>query len=122
MMTRPTCWMRYTVTASPLPAPLVGRERELAVLRAHLARALARQGSLVLLSGEAGVGKTALAESLCHEAQDRGARLLVGRGYDLSETPPYGPWTEACAQLLPAPGSPQGSMPPVPDARQTAVQ
>jgi len=78
-----------------LPSPtLVGRERELAVLHEHLDAALAGRGSLVLIGGEAGIGKTALAEALCREATERGALVLVGRCYDLSETPPYGPWVE----------------------------
>ncbi|HEX5506056.1 MAG TPA: AAA family ATPase, partial [Thermomicrobiales bacterium] len=56
-------------------------------------------GGLVLIGGEAGIGKTALAEALCAEAARRGALVLVGRCYDLSETPPYGPWAEAFARV-----------------------
>jgi DNA-binding CsgD family transcriptional regulator len=41
------------------------------------------------------VGKTTIAEALCREAADRGALALVGRCYDLTDTPPYGPWTDA---------------------------
>ena len=74
--------------------PLVGRERELALLRERLAAALVGRGGLVLLSGAAGIGKTALTEALGAEAAERGALVLTGRCYDLSETPPYGPWTE----------------------------
>ena len=76
-------------------AALVGREREQSILRAALAPALAGRGNLVLIGGEAGIGKTALAEALCVEAADQGALVLVGRCYDLAETPPYGPWAEA---------------------------
>src|SRR4051794_35694184 len=80
---------------SPPVAPLlVGRERELGALRGALAAAVAGRGSLVLIGGEAGIGKTALAEVLCAEAAVQGALVLVGRCYDLSETPPYGPWRE----------------------------
>ena len=50
------------------PPPLVGRDRELAALREHLAAALGARGSLVLMGGEAGIGKTALAEALGREA------------------------------------------------------
>ena len=78
----------------PQGIPLVGRERELDLLRERLDAALAGRGSLILIGGEAGIGKTALAEALLAEAQARGSLALVGRCYDLSETPPYGPWRE----------------------------
>src|SRR6187551_718015 len=99
------------MTEFPPPAPgaaLVGRDREQAALHDALAAALAGRGSLVLIGGEAGIGKTALAEWLLTEAAERGALVLVGRCYDLSETPPYGPWQEALVRApraddLPAP-------------------
>ncbi|HEX5503406.1 MAG TPA: AAA family ATPase [Thermomicrobiales bacterium] len=90
---------------------LVGRARELALLRARLLAALAGRGGLALISGEAGVGKTALALALAREARAQGALVLVGRGYDLSAPVPYGLWREVCAQspaardLLPSPAA-----------------
>jgi hypothetical protein len=89
---------QFPSEAAPL---LVGRERELVVLRDHLTAALAGRGSLVLIGGEAGIGKTALAEAVVAEAAGQGALVLIGRCYDLAETPPYGPWAEA---LTRAPG------------------
>src|SRR5437879_520353 len=82
------------------PLPLVGRERERAILRAHLDAALAGRGGLVLLSGEAGIGKTALTEDLCREAAARGAFTLTGHCYDLTETPPYGLWREMFGRYI----------------------
>jgi len=94
-----------------LPSPiLVGRERELATLRARLDVALAGQGSLVLIGGEAGIGKTALAEAVCREATEQGALVLIGRCFDLVETPPYGPWIELFARYKPS-----GDAPSVPE-------
>src|SRR5690348_12326877 len=95
----------------PAPSALVGRDRELGILRQQLDAACAGHGRLVSIGGEAGIGKTALAETLCHEATEEGALVLVGRCYDLSETPPYGPWLDLFARYYPT-----GSMPPRPDA------
>jgi DNA-binding NarL/FixJ family response regulator len=53
---------------------LIGREREQARLQAWAAEALAARGSLVLLAGEAGVGKTSLAR-----------RALAGAGLEVLE-------------------------------------
>ncbi len=90
---------------------LVGREREQAILTAQLDRMLAGQGSVVLIGGEAGIGKTTLVEDLSIQAEERGCLVLWGHAYDLSVTPPYGPWLEIFrayrgvdANLPPLPG------------------
>src|SRR4051794_15215925 len=87
-----------------MPLPLVGRENELTILHDRLAATKDRGGGLVLIAGEAGIGKTALAETLCREAAERGALVLIGRCYDLTETPPYGPWVELFGHHRPADG------------------
>jgi predicted ATPase len=79
-------------------SPPVGRDREVAVLRSAVAEAIAGRGGLVLIGGEAGIGKTTLAEFALDQAAAQRATVLVGRCYDLSETPPYGPWAEALAR------------------------
>jgi predicted ATPase len=73
---------------------LAGREREIDQLRAAFGATRAGRGSLVLIGGSSGLGKTTLAEALLTEATAQGALVLIGRCYDLSETPPYGPWRE----------------------------
>lgn len=77
---------------------LIGRERERRVLSNHLADALNGRGGLVFIGGEAGAGKTVLAEALCREATAQGALVPVGRCYDLSFSSPYGPWAELFGQ------------------------
>ncbi|MFN8677618.1 MAG: AAA family ATPase [Thermomicrobiales bacterium] len=72
--------------------PLVGRVLEQLFLREELAAVLGGRGRLVLLDGEAGIGKTTLAEDLAAEAASRGLRVLTGACYDLTNTPPYGLW------------------------------
>lgn len=88
-MSRPTS--PGDLPSAPL---LVGRMRERNLTQAQLRAALAGRGSLVILSGEAGIGKTTLAEDVCREASAAGALVLTGHCYDRSETPPYGPWVE----------------------------
>lgn len=73
----------------------VGRAEESARLRQLLERAMSGQGSLVLVGGEPGVGKTRLASELAIYAGDRGVRVLTGRAYDTEGMPPYLPLTEA---------------------------
>jgi DNA-binding CsgD family transcriptional regulator len=86
--------------------PLVGRAREQALLRDHLSAALAGEGSLVLVGGEAGIGKTALVRALGHDATVQGAVVLTGRCDDLTATPPYGPWLDLAATYRPGEGLP----------------
>jgi DNA-binding CsgD family transcriptional regulator/tetratricopeptide (TPR) repeat protein len=79
------------------PRLLVGREREQRLLREHLAGAIAGRGRLVLVGGEAGIGKSTLVAAAAQEATDLGVLVLGGACYDLTATPPYGPWRELAA-------------------------
>jgi len=90
---------------------LAGRDKELALLREKLASAKGGKGGLVLIGGEAGIGKTTLAGSALHEAAARGFTVLEGHAFDLAETPPYGPFIDLFLHLPDAP-----AMPPLPEA------
>src|SRR5215213_8484674 len=79
------------------PPALVGRAREQVFLREELAATLSGQGRLVLLGGEAGIGKTSLARDLARDATARELWVLSGHCYDLTNTPPYGPWLDLVA-------------------------
>jgi predicted ATPase/DNA-binding CsgD family transcriptional regulator len=74
---------------------LFGREGEQARLRQMLDEAVGGRGGFVLIGGEAGIGKTALATSIASEARDRGIPVWVGHCYEFVATPPYGPWRES---------------------------
>jgi hypothetical protein len=97
---------------------LIGRERELSELNAALCEALAGEGCLVLVSGEAGIGKTSLVRLLASSAPSDVALVLAGAAYDLSSTPPYGPWLELLndssddGNLLPLPRALDPLLPP----------
>jgi len=50
--------------------PLVGREEELQLLLCHWQQAKAGQGSVVLVSGEAGIGKSRIVQSVIERLGD----------------------------------------------------
>ncbi|HEU0113264.1 MAG TPA: AAA family ATPase, partial [Thermomicrobiales bacterium] len=93
------------------PLPFVGRAREQRLLREELAAAAAGQGRLVVIGGEAGIGKTALARDLARAAAAGGILVLTGHCYDLTTTPPYGPWLDLAAGY-----GRQSDLPPLPAA------
>ncbi len=76
--------------------PMIGRDRELAELARLLAAARDGTGGLVLLAGEAGVGKTRLAE----EALVRSELFVLPGGASQEATPPYGPVVAALRSYL----------------------
>jgi eukaryotic-like serine/threonine-protein kinase len=73
----------------------VGRERELERLREAVDGALAGRGSLQLLVGEPGIGKTRAAEELATYARVSGARVYWGRCREDEGAPAYWPWVQA---------------------------
>jgi ABC-type oligopeptide transport system substrate-binding subunit len=79
---------------------LVGRESEMAFLQARYENARASHGSLVLVHGEAGVGKTRLAEELADRLRWQGVRVLWGRCYEFERILPYQPLGEALQAAL----------------------
>jgi predicted ATPase len=72
----------------------VGRETERGTIRAVIDRALGGHGSLVMLGGGPGVGKSRLAMEMCEYASRVGFRCLVGHCYERDEPFPYLPFVE----------------------------
>ena len=77
----------------------IGRRRELDSLRRSLDAAFAGHGRLMLLVGEAGIGKTWIARELARYAAERGATVLWGRCFEDDWQPAYGPWAEAIGEF-----------------------
>jgi AAA ATPase domain len=61
--------------------PLVGRDADLRLLELVLGHAAAGTGSVALISGEAGIGKTRLCQELGRSQRDRGSQVLLGRAF-----------------------------------------
>jgi predicted ATPase len=72
----------------------VGRAAEMGLLSAALDDACAGQGSVALLAGEPGIGKTRIAEELGLQATRRGAQVLWGRCYEGGSAPAFWPWIQ----------------------------
>jgi len=66
---------------------LLGRSHEIDRLRAALDSTFEGQGRLVIVGGEAGIGKTRLADAAATEARERGARVLWGRCWEAGGAP-----------------------------------
>ena len=81
--------------AQPYAARLVGRDAEIGALRVELDAALGGEGRLVVLIGDAGIGKTRTATALATEARDRGAVIVWGRCHEGEGAPVYWPWVQA---------------------------
>jgi DNA-binding CsgD family transcriptional regulator/tetratricopeptide (TPR) repeat protein len=85
--------VRMAVAAAPKGRRLLEREAVLASLRESLSEARRGRGRLVLVSGEAGVGKSAAVREFCDEV--RGSALVLWGGCDPLFTPrPLGPFVD----------------------------
>jgi DNA-binding winged helix-turn-helix (wHTH) protein len=98
--------------AAPVPPPaaapptpsgddtFVGRDAVLEALRAALASAVAGEGRVALLCGEAGIGKTRAAEELARHAEASGAAVLAARCPEAAAAPAFWPWTQILRAAL----------------------
>ena len=90
---------RATEVSSPLRTllapPLVGRAREYGLLLEHYYLARQGQTQVVLLEGEAGIGKTRLATEFLDWAAAQGADVLRGQAFESNRRLSYQPFIEA---------------------------
>lgn len=94
---------------------LVGRVVERSRLLTALDNARAGQAGVVILLGEAGIGKSALLRDLAHAADWRGWQIHWGISHDDFSPAPYAPLTSALHDALPAPRAAQlaSTLPPI---------
>ncbi len=75
--------------------PLVGRGAELDAFEDALDAAVAGRGSLVLVAGQAGIGKSRLLDEVAERARQRGMTVLWGRCWEAGGAPAYWPWIQS---------------------------
>lgn len=93
------------MTGPPLNTPLVcptivGRASELAALQTLVGEVAAGHSRLVLLSGEAGIGKSRLVAALEADAHARGFLVLQGNCFQRDHTSPYAPVVDLIRSFL----------------------
>ena len=79
---------------------IVGRDEELARLERGLNGAFAGTGSVFMVSGEPGIGKSRLIEEFLGGAREKGARILRGRCSEAVDTPAFWVWTQVLRTIL----------------------
>jgi DNA-binding SARP family transcriptional activator len=92
-----------TTAADAVAVPangLAGRDRELTRLAAAWHEAASARGAVVLISGEAGIGKTRLAEEAAARARATAGRVLAARCYEAERSLFLQPIVEALTRLV----------------------
>jgi class 3 adenylate cyclase/tetratricopeptide (TPR) repeat protein len=91
-----------------MTSPLVGRDEELGLLQARISALTEGRGALVLLAGEAGLGKSRLVAEARSGPAGHATRWLEGRALSYSQSSAYSPWRQVIRQVA---GVPEGEAP-----------
>ncbi len=81
-------------TLSEGQSTLIGRREEVEQMETALDRLLGGQGSILVLEGEAGIGKSRLVGELAGMVQNRGLTGLLGAGQSIEQQTPYRAWRD----------------------------
>src|SRR4249919_3662383 len=79
---------------------LLGRERDVAELDDALALSAQGTPQIVLVGGDAGIGKTTLVADLARRSAERGFTVATGHGLDIEAGISFAPVVEAVRSLL----------------------
>lgn len=85
---------------TPNGSRLVGREADLQKITPELELLKSGTGSVVLISGPAGVGKSRFAQEIAAKASSVGAHVMHGSAHEFERQLPYGPFSEAFDRFL----------------------
>ena len=91
---------RFEVAVGRGLTPLVGRDLEVGLLRERWAQAKGGEGQVVLLSGEAGIGKSRLVQTLKEQVMAEGAILIEFRCSPYHQNSAFYPIIEHLQRLL----------------------
>jgi class 3 adenylate cyclase/tetratricopeptide (TPR) repeat protein len=79
---------------------LVGRVQESRAMRDRLEALAGGSGGVIILEGDAGIGKSRLVADLLNQAVARGVRAIVADGDEIERSTPYYPWRAVFDNLL----------------------
>lgn len=89
-------WFTYY----PAQKALIGRQQEMAQAQAVMNRVCEGAGQVLLISGEAGIGKSRIATEIFREWITRGGRAYGGEALLTTQGAPYHAWREIILGLL----------------------
>jgi DNA-binding SARP family transcriptional activator len=87
--------LRREVTARAEEAPMIGRDLEFGCLNDTMTKMLDTGGRVVLLRGEAGIGKSRLLREFIGQMIPPTVRILVGRCHETEQVLPLHAWIDA---------------------------
>lgn len=79
---------------------LIGREHEMSELLAAVDEARSGRGSLFLIGGEPGIGKSRLANEMVSRAKEQDVTVLWGNCWEAGGAPAFWPWIQALRSYM----------------------
>lgn len=90
---------RNTESVGGAGAPYLGRERELDEAERVVAAVASSERRLLLVSGDAGIGKSHFIREVTARAQESGFLTAIGRCWEATDAPAYWVWTQVLESL-----------------------